>query len=343
MARVFLHIGMNKTGTSSIQNFFSLNRERAKSRGLIYPLTGCNIAAGHKAHHELERVLRLGYRTKGHAKKSIRFRELLDQEIREASPDAVLISSEFFATSTLQLDGVRNFFMDDDLRIILYLRRHDTWWESFYNQTIKTTLSDRYPWGIGFNAFVRFRKQQSANFYHYRHLVDRWANAFGQEHVIVRPYERQQYAPDIVVDILRAMGIDLGIDPNCIPQLLGIRSLRHNASLSPLSLRLIQILPHANIEPAIRARLLKYALSLPPTEPRQSLLSPARRLQLIEQNAADYEYIAREYLGRPDGRLFYDPLPDPHEPWEPIKPLAPWQIVEETVKALAENPQDTVM
>ncbi len=45
-------------------------------------------------------------------------------------------------------------------------------------------------------------------------------------------------------------------------------------------------------------------------------IEPELLLSLVEQNQDDYEYIAREYLGREDGRLFYDPLPDTTALWK---------------------------
>ncbi|MBK1723533.1 hypothetical protein CKO23_14965 [Thiocystis violacea] len=165
-------------------------------------------------------------------------------------------------------------------------------------------------------------------------MLERWASVFGGTNIVVRPYERQQYAPDIVIDMLRTIAHDLGRRVDDFPFLDRISSPRRNASFSPSALQLMEIFQRAELPPEVRERLLRHARSGSAVEPKQSTLSPGRRLELIEENAADYAYIAREYMGREDGRLFYDPLPDPDEPWEPPKPLAPGQIVEETVKAL---------
>tara|TARA_R110002124_G_scaffold282876_1_gene458312 strand:+ start:7606 stop:8655 length:1050 start_codon:yes stop_codon:yes gene_type:complete len=48
MARVFLHIGAHKTGTTFLQNLFHLNRERLQQVGVYYPHIGPNTA-----HHAL--------------------------------------------------------------------------------------------------------------------------------------------------------------------------------------------------------------------------------------------------------------------------------------------------
>ncbi|WP_295399093.1 hypothetical protein [uncultured Thiocystis sp.] len=337
MAKVFLHIGINKAGSSAVQYFFNHNREKAKQFRLLYPITAC----ANSAHHSLMYFLcsKPGTQTKknDYLEKSRKFRESLDLEIELASPTAILLSSEYLVNPN-NIAPVKDFFDQDEVRILVYLRRHDTWWESLYNQTAKTVMSPR--WGSGFDAFVRFRKNELPGYGNFRRLLERWSAVFGQRNLIVRPYEWHQNKPDIVVDLLHAIGADMGVDTVKIPLISAIRSVRRNESLPRHALRLIEIFQKAKIPQDIRARLIHHARSLPVTEPRQSILSPARRLQLIEENAADYEYIAREYLGRDDGRLFYDPLPDPNEPWEAPQRLAPQQIVEETVKALTDSRQD---
>lgn len=40
--RIFLHIGAEKTGTSSVQRFFSRNREALKAAGYLYPASAGN-------------------------------------------------------------------------------------------------------------------------------------------------------------------------------------------------------------------------------------------------------------------------------------------------------------
>jgi hypothetical protein len=46
------------------------------------------------------------------------------------------------------------------------------------------------------------------------------------------------------------------------------------------------------------------------------LLSPAERADLVVRYSETNAEIAREYMGRDDGVLFRDPLPDPGQPWD---------------------------
>lgn len=339
MSKIFLHIGINKTGTSAIQSFFNHYREPLQAQGLLYPRTGWDNTAN--SHYALSQALGFKF---GRCKSAASSTELqglrrsLDEEIIQSSAKAILFSSEMFVLPG-DVRQVRDFLAPDNVFILVYLRRHDTWFQALYSQALKPISRQPNPgpphWKrAGIEAYIRFQRKHMVGQGYYRHLLDRWATVFGRENIIVRPYESQQNAPDIVVDLLRSVALKMGVDIAQLPYLMDIRSVRRNISLTPRALQLAEVFRRAKLAPEIRERLMQHVLSFPATELRQSLLSPARRLELIEQNAADYEYIAREYMGREDGRLFYDPLPDPNEPWEPPKPLTPREIVEETVAAL---------
>jgi hypothetical protein len=66
---------------------------------------------------------------------------------------------------------------------------------------------------------------------------------------------------------------------------------------------------------------------------RTSLLSPAARRWLAEEWMEDYAYIAKTFMSRPHGRLFYDSLPDPTSDWRPPQ-ITPQRALEVALKAL---------
>ena len=261
-------------------------------------------------------------------------RKALDEEISRTNPVATFISSEYLVTPT-NIQPVADFLKGLKVKIVVYLRRHDSWWESLYNQILKSVKDP--AWEVGFENFLDYRKLHPSGYGNYRILIDRWAEIFGPRNIVVRPFENQQNKPDIVVDVLRVVANDLGIDISHMPEVKNIRSLKKNISLSSRALQFMELYKSAKLQPHVRNRLIRHICTLPAAEHPQSILSPVRRLALIEENAADYEYIAREYMDREDGRLFYDPLPNPNEPWAPLKPLSPQEIVEETIKALEQN------
>ena len=67
----------------------------------------------------------------------------------------------------------------------------------------------------------------------------------------------------------------------------------------------------------------------------QGFIPPVLRRALVEEHLADYAWIARRFLGREDGRLFLEPLPDPSAPWTPPEPLSMRELIEAIAGAQA--------
>ncbi len=324
---VYLHIGMNKTGTTAIQRFFSKHQSVLKDYGLLYPSTGHTGSSSHSALSSA-----LGFEHKKNASNVLlvtKLQQTLKRELKETKAQQVLFSSEYFSMP-YAIEPVKTFFSDYDTRIIIYLRRHDEWWQSYYNQAVKCVANPL--WNSGFKQFVQFQKKNSPYTGNYRKLVNRWATVFGQENIIIRPYEAQQNQPNIVADLLCTIGF------NDAALQLAHPLERVNESPSFFTLQLIDSYQRANIDSETRRELIKYLLlnSKQAAEHNEStpVIPPRLRRQLIKENLADYEYIAKNYLGRENGQLFYDPLPDPKEPWEAPQRPNVVAIVEETIKAM---------
>ena len=49
----YIHVGTHKTGTTSIQRFLALNRERFADAGVLLPRAGCDNSPEYVSHHQL--------------------------------------------------------------------------------------------------------------------------------------------------------------------------------------------------------------------------------------------------------------------------------------------------
>ena len=150
MLKIFLHIGINKSVTTAKQRFYESHRTALKSKGLLYPLSGTENQA---AHHALMRLLCQAKPNHKAVNKKSALQAALSDEIFQAKPTAVLLSSEYLVTPN-DILPIANFFQDFDVDVIVYLRRHDSWWESLYNQSVKSIRSP--SWKPGFDSFVEF-------------------------------------------------------------------------------------------------------------------------------------------------------------------------------------------
>ena len=87
MPTLFIHTGLHKTGTTSLQKAFFDNRRVLARQGLLYPDTGLSPNPGNWGHHELALALR--QQESGEA-----LWQALRAEADASGLDRVLVSSE---------------------------------------------------------------------------------------------------------------------------------------------------------------------------------------------------------------------------------------------------------
>jgi hypothetical protein len=323
--RFYLHIGTNKTGTSAIQCFLNLHRNALKGRKLLYPVTGCSG----ESHYELSRALGFSHEKKLDEREQAKILQTLcaqlSSEMERAGAQKLVISSEFFVLPG-DVSKVRSFLGPYDVSVVVYFRRHDSWWESAYAQAVKTVSNP--PWDRGIEAFIDWQKRFNPDFGDYRGLLDRWEKDFGKGNILVRPYERQQNRPHLIVDFFSTI--------ESSDALTGIEyeAATTNESLSTVGLQLMDIFQRTNVGQKRKLQLVSHCIRRLHQQQHARLLSPQHRRQLIAENAEDYAYIARRFLSRDDGVLFYDDLPDADDPWAPLPELEVERVVEEALKAI---------
>lgn len=334
MPKIFLHIGANKTGTTAIQHFLHVNAGTLRRRGILYPETGRgDPGAGEMLHYNL--AASLGYRAGGRSSNPARKdaatlkSELLD-EMATVKCDRVVISSESFM---LRRDAskVAEFFAGFDISVIVYLRRHDKWLESLLTQAIKTV--PRPPWELGLEGYLAHQEKINGQYLDYLDLLRHWAAAFGKERIIVRPFEVRQNRPNIVADFLDAIGAD-----SAHSGLISGDTI-FNASLPGKALMLIDMVNRSRLPERFRRYLVRQTIAEFKDTKSVSILSPELRRSLAQRYCKDYEIIAREYLGRPDGRLFFDALCDRDDAYEPLTAPGIMDVARFAFRMLARAPR----
>ena len=308
--RLFLHIGHPKTGTTSIQTWFLANREALRSAGILYPTTGLNDSA--------HRLLSPAFYAQRHLpNEAPAVMHRLIREIESSSCSVVFISFEGFG-----LDHPRSLALLRELgevTVIYYVRRQDHLAESMYAQHVRSFL----------RMEIRPPDLWLEQVFHcdYLAVAERFATFFGADRFRLRPFEPTALAGgDVVKDILNVMGVT---PPSNLPPPTSRNETLRRSYLS--FKRALNLLPLLEEEHRLLARQLTM-LSQHDTSPSpRHLFSPDTRLALLERHASLNATLAREFLERPDGRLFQDTSLDPNAPWAPLTPLAPsdqWDIFE---------------
>ncbi|HOK96403.1 MAG TPA: hypothetical protein PK052_00960 [Anaerohalosphaeraceae bacterium] len=305
-SRLYVHIGMVKTGTSALQRFLGLNRELLQKMGIFYPKSPENLAA----HHRLVWSIMTAQKVKKpdwpddlqHPRRE------WEQLRRQISSNSGILSSEhFLGFSGRQISQLKSLLRDYDVQIVVYWRRRDGLEDSWYNQRIKGGEITNRP---------QFLTNLPA-----KCCLDRWADVFGKEHLCVRPYERGQlYRGDVAADFLHhILGLEL-TGEFVLPE-KEVNTRLHRVVVEYK--RLVNLLPLSRSEKRSTVNPLRAVSDYMIQQGRKdySVFSPAQRLELLARYAEESAAIARDYLGRPDGQLFYDPLPDPNEDWQPYEEL----------------------
>lgn len=183
MRRAIIHIGLNKTGTSSIQNFLGKNRAHLATRGFCYP----NLGDGSAAHHAAAAALARG--------EGDTLRALVMAQMGET--DTLLLSSEAFA----DLDDsavIARLFADFEVEVVVYVREHLSHLVSWYQQDIQMGSMT-----CGLDAYGALKTGGFAP------RLEAWRRAFGAARMQVAIYDRQMLtAGDSLTDFMARIGLD---------------------------------------------------------------------------------------------------------------------------------------
>jgi hypothetical protein len=238
IVRAIIHIGGEKTGTSSIQAFCTKNRGAMAEQGILYPasLGASNhlrltaYALDDDADDDTRRSLNLADRDQiGEFRKQVLAD--LSREIA-ATPDisTLLLSDEHLQSRLLKVSEVRRLARlvgrhANRITILLYIRRQDRVAVSYYSTRLK---SDSFADDVVFPAVPK--RGPLPKYYDYDALLARYEKVFGAQNITVRIFDPARFVDgDLLRDFQDACGISGS--PAFVPV------ARENESLSEIGIR----------------------------------------------------------------------------------------------------------
>lgn len=314
MKRIILHIGTEKTGTSTTQSFFHKNANKLRDHGILYPKT----LYGADAPSHIGLAVYAKERKNGvgdmHGKVGISdvseiapFREVLKAKLyAEANAhdfNVMVLSSEHLTsrlTLPLELDRLKTLLEPlGRVEIVLYLRPQEELLASSYSTNVRLGSTDK------FSEYIQ--KAMYADYYNYKALCNLWAGVFGKENVRVRIFSKASFQEgDLLADFIQTAGLPIDLQNY-------VRPPNENASLGLLHLEFIRqlnfYLPHMGPATNYQADprqgdLLPIMDRLNAAEKAKPKLPAAAALSIRELFAEGNAYVARAFFGREDGRLF---------------------------------------
>ena len=193
---VYVHIGLHKTGTSSIQAFLRKNKPALLERGYLYPRTGWTAGGHHNLAYEL-----LGRKRFSEAPGRLAD---LEAEIATA-PNAILSSEEFEFLELAEVRRLKAALGEREARIVVYLRRQDALIASTYAQQVKM--------GARMRPFEDYARASLYNpRFDFSQLLGRWAGVFGKDSLEVAVVSDQTAGQRLYDDFLGRLGLGEAAD-----------------------------------------------------------------------------------------------------------------------------------
>lgn len=293
--QLLLHIGRPKAGSTALQHCLWTNRIEMRRQGIIYPQT----AMHNKGSHKLALIFQPDL-PDARAVKNMRAERIYDamfSEARRHNARRIIASSENLFLVDPR-DVRRHLPASCDIKIICYVRRQDDVLVSSYIQELKTSTID-------FDTDIRSyaRAPERLAWLDYASVLERWAEHFGTENIIVRVYEKEQLGGTIQEDFLQLADIDRSR--------MNIANYRVNPSPARDVLDVVRMINAAPELESAHKHALREPLLLASERLGQNgafntqLLVPSKvRREVLRRFSESNKAVARKFLGRKDGVLF---------------------------------------
>lgn len=205
MKKAYIHIGLEKTGTTALQIFLQHNPDGLANNNLVYlgddtkpyvhgighfPIVASfydkcpNFVPLHK-HRPSAEVL-----------------EALSQDVADTGRD-IILSCEHFSSRLSRAENIKalhDALLERQIQIICYLRRQDEQAISHYSTLVKGGRTD---------PFTVEDVTPENGYFNYRKILEAWTEEFGRENMIIREYARRSFVGnDICMDFLDILGAD---------------------------------------------------------------------------------------------------------------------------------------
>lgn len=307
MKTLYIHIGTPKTGTTSIQNFCGLNREKLKEQGVLYPIMNY--------HYERKSVNRNGYFLTGTIKENgtrnkEKEKQVFDNELQYIVDcfkdyDTILLSDEsiWWATSTRRKGLWKDLKKHSEqhnyqIKVIVYLRRQDQFMMSRYNQRLKT---DFVASTQNFDEYFADMNGRFKCVMDYRDRIDNIAKSISKENVIVKRFDRNYfYNGDLNQDFLNILGVKVD---DSFQQLKETANTGISVQSGEIKRVLNRLKPITMAENNKLLEILNECENVLP-ESNTSLMSTDEVKNFMEQFVDSNESIVDEYIG--DGKPLFD-------------------------------------
>ncbi len=216
MTELYLHVGLPKTGTTTIQYFMGHNRAVLEAHGVCYPDLGFEFFRTNP--YRNGRFLSVSYvdEETGQKTKSrpcIEYESLLDKLEKLGRRYGKLVLSDesiwsFRANQPVFWQNLKNDLAkrNIDLHFVVYIRRQDSFVLSLYREKIKRSDID-----LTFYEYLDWLREHKYPM-DFAAYMDMLTKILDLDHIHIRVFERQQFQGEehtLISDFLNIIGLSL--------------------------------------------------------------------------------------------------------------------------------------
>ena len=299
MSVIYFHIGLPKTATTYLQNFFYHNQGLLLEEGIYYPST-----IGVRNHIYLSVLCSSNSVKQIIERNNLKeWKDIQYQFTQEINPyiktgKSLLLSNETLSSRVNRLQDIEKLKdlskrLSLEPKIILYLRRQDKLLISLYSTMIKAGKSNQI--NLNLNPW----------YFNYFELLKRWETVFGKGAITVRIFENSQLiGNDIIKDFLKVLKISH--NPNFI-----LPQDRNNFSLGRSQLAFLAKVNSSNKPLSHKRRKAIIRILSEKTDNKDKIvLSKIDSEKILDKYKKGNAMVLRKYFNQKEDNLFEEPFSD---------------------------------
>lgn len=277
----YLHVGMHKTGSSSIQKVlsqhtFATNTQYLKTCDINHSIPLYSLFVDNPEDYHINRSHNRDYYD------CINFNmknvEALDYELSKTIDDVIISGEDISVLALDNLKILKDFLKlyFDNVYVFIYIRAPHSYVSSSFQELVKNGLGN-----VNFTA--SFLRELFPN---YKNVINKFDKVFGSSNVQVRLFDRNYLiGGDIVQDFVNAMGIDENVES---------QSANESLTLEEASILFVfnkYYISNRSMNSGIHHKLLRLRKLITPLAKNSFKISPELTQQLIVERLEDIECI----------------------------------------------------
>lgn len=313
MKTLVIHIGIMKTGTSTIQKFLADNTEALKKQNYVFPHTSDGLPS---IYHNRNGYFMVYHdsREKDDTNKIKAWKKgwkIVEKEMRKGNN--IILSDESIWYRQFWDTWNKKPFWENvkekadqygyQIKVIAYIRRQDLFVESYWNTAIRGDTRSK----LSFHDYVKKKKYEFCEIA-YEKQIQRMSEIFDKDALIIRPFEKEQFAGknhDLVSDFLESLDIEYTDDFQMTDEAA-------NTAVSGNYLEIKRLFNQITAYPKYQ-NFLRYPVQRASSvadqygeERNTAYFGDMERKEFLSVYEQGNEWIAKEFLKREDGILFYE-------------------------------------